>query len=69
MNDKLTYEELEYQVKILAREGVWRKQAVQALKESEEKYRLYFDNAFDIIFSIDNDFKFISISQSVKRIL
>ncbi len=52
MNDKLTYEELEYQVKILAREGVWRKQAVQALEESEEKYRLYFDNAFDIIFSI-----------------
>ena len=69
MNDKLTYEELEYQVKVLAREGVWRKQAVQALKESEEKYRLYFENAFDIIFSIDNDFKFISISQSVKRIL
>jgi PAS domain S-box-containing protein len=53
----------------LAREGVWRKQAVQALKESEEKYRLYFENAFDIIFSIDSDFKFISISQSVKRIL
>lgn len=69
MNDKLTYEELEYQVKVLSREGIWRRQAVKALQESEEKYRLHFENAFDIIFSIDHNFRITSISPSVERIL
>jgi len=34
MAGKLTYEELEYQVKVLSREGIWRRQAVKALQES-----------------------------------
>lgn len=69
MAEKLTYEELEYQVKVLSREGIWRRQAVRALEESEEKYRLHFENAFDIIFSIDHNYRIISISPSVERIL
>ncbi len=69
MDEKLTYKELEYQVKILAREGVWRRQAVKALEESEEKYRQHFENAFDVIFSIDRNFVITAISPSVERTL
>lgn len=40
-----------------------------ALRESEEKYRLNFEHASDVIYTIDNDFMITSISQSVKTIL
>ena len=69
MADKPTYEELEYKVKVLEREAVWRKQAEDALRKSEEKYRQHFENVSDVIYLIDPDFRVISVSLSVERIL
>ena len=40
-----------------------------ALRESEEKYRLNFEHASDVIYTIANDFMITSISPSVKTIL
>ena len=43
MMDKPTYEELEYKVRVLEKEAVWRKQAEDALHASEAKYRSIFE--------------------------
>lgn len=40
-----------------------------ALRESEEKYRLHFENVTDVIYSIDREFRILSISPSVERLL
>ncbi len=46
-----------------------RKQVVEALLESKEKYRSHFENVSDIIYSIDPDYKILNISPSVQRVL
>ena len=46
-----------------------RMRSKEALKESEEKYRIHFENASDIIFSYDREFLILSISPSVERVL
>ena len=43
--------------------------ADQVLKESEEKYRLHFENVTDVIYSLDQEFRVISISPSVEKVL
>ena len=53
MDDKPTYEELEYSVKVLKKEAVWRKQAEEALRESEERFRSLFENAPVLIHLLD----------------
>ena len=45
MSEKPTYEELEYRLKVLEKEAVWRKQAEDALRKSEEWFRSLFENA------------------------
>ena len=45
MPDRPTYEELEYKVKVLQKEAVWRKQAEDELRKSEERFRSLFQNA------------------------
>jgi PAS domain S-box-containing protein len=39
----------------------------QKLQQSEEKYRLHFEHVSDVVFSIDPDFRIISISPSVEN--
>jgi len=41
----------------------------KALKESEEKYRLHFDNVMDVIYSVDPDLMITSISPSIEKLL
>jgi len=45
------------------------KQAEEDLKESENKYRLSFENVTDVIYTIDNDLNISSVSPSVERLL
>jgi len=47
--------------KILAR--------TRELKKSEERYRIHFENASDVIYSLDSEFRFIDVSPSVEHIL
>lgn len=68
MHRKPTYEELEKKVKALEKEAAARRKAESALRESEEKYRLHFETVSDIIYSIDREFRIVSITPSVERI-
>ncbi len=46
-----------------------RKRIEEAVKESERKYRLITENATDMIFTMDMDFRFTYVSPSVTKIL
>jgi PAS domain S-box-containing protein len=39
------------------------------LRESEEKYRLHFENATDVIYSIDTEFRITAMSPSLEKAL
>ena len=45
-----------------------RKKAEETLARSEQKYRLMADNVSDVIWSMDNDFKFTFISPSIMQL-
>lgn len=53
----------------LQREMGERRQAQHALAESEEKYRLIFENSIDVICSIDRELRTVDVSPSIKGIL
>jgi PAS domain S-box-containing protein len=54
MSKKPTYEELEQRVKELEEQIFKRKQAEEALRESEKKYQDLYDNAPDMFCSVDS---------------
>ncbi len=67
MDEKLTYEELEYRVKVLERGAVWRKQAEDALRESEEKYKHLTEELSDVVLTITLDGSLSYISPAIKE--
>ncbi len=44
-----------------------RQRAQEVLRESQERYRLHFENVTDVIFSVDREFRVLDVSPSVER--
>ena len=68
MTDALTYEELEYRVRILENEARWRRQAEKALQESENRFKLLFEYAPDMFFICDENGVLIDANRAAEKL-
>lgn len=68
MTDTLTYEELEYRLRILENEARWRRQAEQALQESEKRFKLLFEYAPDMFFICDESGVLIDANRAAEKL-
>jgi len=68
MEVKPTYEELEYQVRLLENEARWRKQAEDALKESEERFKILFEYAPDMYILCDTQAVLIDANRAAEKV-
>lgn len=69
MAKKPTYEELEQRIKELEKEAIKRKQAEEALKESEERYSTLFDRSLDCVYLHDFEGNFIDANPVALELL
>ena len=67
MARKPTYEQLEQRVKELEKGAIERKRVEEALRESEEKYRLLAESILDIVYEFDLEGKFIYVNEAATR--
>jgi len=58
-----------YKNQILLRDMAERRDYEEALRASEEKYRLHFNQVADVVYSIDADFKIVTLSPSVEQVM
>ena len=68
MTQKPTYQELKQRVKELEKEAVARKQAEEALKESEQKYRRIFESIQDVYYEVTIDGIMLELSPSIEEV-
>ena len=68
MAEKPTYEELEYRLKLLENEARWRKEAEDALKESEERFKLLYEFAPDMYVLFDPQGILIDANRAAEKI-
>ena len=64
MDKKPTYEELEQRVKELDEEAVRRKQAEEALRESEEQFGLFMDHVPGVVFIKDLNGRYVYVNRA-----
>jgi PAS domain S-box-containing protein len=53
----------------VSRDITKRKKVEESLKESEERYRLIFENVTDVVYSLDHELKVTSVSPYVEKII
>ena len=69
MDDKPTYEELKQKIKEFQKDALERKRGEKALQESEEKFRLAFENALDAIYLANPEIGLITDCNKAAEIL